>query len=98
MYKQHDSRLGFSPSEVGDLTQPPTHSLGGSAITASSVPDQRSEGSRSPTAQASTGATCIIPSFESISALMVVYVWVGLTELRTGMLPNPVVRVTAGIA
>ena len=98
MYKQHDSHLGFSPSEVGDLTGLPTHSLGGSAVVASSVPDQGSEGSRSPATQASTGATCAIPSFESISALMVVYVWIGLTELRMGMLPNPVVRVTAGVA
>ena len=98
MYKQHDSRLGFSSGEVGDLTGPPTRSLGRSAVTASSVPDWRSEGSRSPTARASTGATCAIPSFESISALMVVYDWVGLAELRMGMLPNPAVRVTAGVA
>ena len=98
MYKQHDSHLGFSPGEVGDLTGPPARSLGGSAIAASSVPDRRSEGSRSPTAQASTGTTCAIPSFESISALTVVYVRVGLTELQTGMLPNPAVRVTAGVA
>ena len=98
MYKQHDSHLGFSSGEVGDPTGPPARSLGGSAVMASSVPDQRSEGSRSPAAQASTGATCAIPSFESMSALMVVYIRVGLAELRTGMLPNPVVRVTAGVA
>ena len=98
MYKQHDSHLEFSPGEVGDPTWPPARSLGGSAITASSVPDRRSEGSRSPTARASTGTTCAIPSFESISALTVVYVWISLTELRTGMLPNPMVRVTASVA
>ena len=98
MYKQHDSCQGFSPSEVGDPTGPPARSLGGSAIMASSVPDWRSEGSRSPTARALTGMTCTIPSFESISALTLVYVRVGLTELQIGMLPNPVVRVTAGIA
>ena len=98
MYKQHDSRLGFSPGEVGDPTGPPTRSLGRSAIVASSVPDQRSEGSRSPAARASTGATCAIPSFESISALTVVYVRVGLAELQMGMLPNRVVRVTASVA
>ena len=68
MYKQHDSHLGFSPGEVGDPTGPPAHSLGGSAVKASSVPDQRSEGSRSPAARALTGVTCAIPSFESISA------------------------------
>ena len=98
MYKQHDSHLGFSPGEVDDPPGPPARSLGRSAIAVSSIPDRRSEGSRSPTAWASTGVTCAIPSFESISALTVVYVRVGLTELRTGMLPNPVVRVTAGIA
>ena len=98
MYKQHDSRLGFSPGKVGGPPGPPAHSLGRSAIAVSSIPDRRSEGYRSPAAQASTGATCAIPSFESISALTVVYVRVGLTELRTGMLPNPAVRMTAGIA
>ena len=98
MYKQHDSRLGFSPGEVGDPAGPPAHSLGRSAVAVSSIPGRRSEGSRSPAARASTGATCAIPSFESISALTVVYVCVGLTELRMGMLPNPAVRVTAGIA
>ena len=98
MYKQHDSRLGFSPGEVGDSTGPPTHSLGRLAFVASFVPDRRSEGSRSPAARALTCATCAIPSFESISALTVVYVQVGLTELQTGMLPNPAVRVTAGVA
>ena len=98
MYKQHDSHLGFSPGEVGDPTGPPARSLGGSAVTASSVPDWGSEGSRSPAAQALTDVTCAIPSFESISALMVVYIWIGLTELRTRMLPNLVVRVTAGVA
>ena len=98
MYKQHDSRLGFSSGEVGDPTWPPARSLGRSAIAASSAPDRRSEESRSPAARASTGVTCAIPSFESISALTVVYVWVSLTELRTGMLPNPVVRMTANIA
>ena len=98
MYKQHDSHLGFSSGEVGVPTRPPARSLGGSAITASSVPGQRSEGSRSPAARASTGVTCAIPSFESILALMVVYVRVSLTELRMGMLQNPAVRMTAGIA
>ena len=98
MYKQHDSRLGFSSGEVSDPTGPPTHSLGGSAIVASSIPDQRNEGSRSPAARALTGVTCAIPSFESISALTVVYIWVGLAELQTGMLPNPAVRMTASIA
>ena len=98
MYKQHDSRLGFSCGEVGDPTGPPARSLGRSAVVASSFPDWRSEGSRSPAARASIGSTCSIPSFESISALTVVYIWVGLTELRTGMLPNPAVRVTAGVA
>ena len=97
MYKQHDSHLGFSPGEVSDPTEPPARSLGGLAIMASSIPDWRSEGSRSPTARALTGTTCAIPSFESISALTVVYVRVGLTELQMGMLPNPVVRVTASI-
>ena len=33
---------------------------------ASSAPDQRSEGSKSPAARASTGVTFSIPSFESI--------------------------------
>ena len=98
MYKQHDSHLGFSSGEVGDLTGPTACSLGWSAVVASSVPDWRSEGSRSSAAWASTGATCAIHSFESISALTVVYISVGLTEFRTGMLPNPVVRVTAGVA
>ena len=98
MYKQHDSCLGFSPGEVGDLPGPPARSLGGSAIAVSSIPDQRSEGSRSPAARASTGMTCAIPSFESISVLTVVYICVGLTELQMGMLPNPAVRVTAGVA
>ena len=98
MYKQHDSCLGFSSGEVGDPTRSPARSWGVSAIVASSVPGQRSEGSRSPAARASTGATCAIPSFESISALTVVYIRVSLTELRTGMLQNPVVRMTAGIA
>ena len=79
MYKQHDSHLGFSPGEVGDPPGPPAHSLGGSAVMVSSTPGQRSEGSRSPAAWASTGATCAIPSFESISALTAVYVRVGLT-------------------
>ena len=98
MYKQHDSRLGFSPGEVGEPPGPPARSLGGSAVAVSSIPDRRSEGSRSPAAWASTGVTCTIPSFESISALTVVYVGVGLTELQMGMLPNPAVRVTAGVA
>ena len=86
MYKQHDSLLGFSPGEVGDPPGPPTRCQGGSAVVVSSIPGQRSEGSRSPAAWASTAMTCTIPFFESISALMVVYVCVGLTELRTGML------------
>ena len=98
MYKQHDSHLGFSSGEVGDPTRPAARSLGGSAIVASSVPDQRSEGSRSPTARASTGVTCAIPSFEFISALTVVYIQVSLAELRMGMLQHPAVRMTAGIA
>ena len=68
MYKQHDSCLGFSPGEVGDPPGPPAQSLGGPAMAVSSIPDWRSEGSRSPAAWASTGATCAIPSFESISA------------------------------
>ena len=65
---------------------------------ASSIPGQRSEGSRGPAARASVGATCAIPSFESMSALTVVYVWVSLAELQMGMLQNPAVRMTAGIA
>ena len=98
MYKQHESRLGFSSGEVGDPTRPPACSLGGSAVAASSVPGRRREGSRSPAARASTGVTCAISSFESISAFMVVYIWVSLAELRMGMLQNPAVRMTAGVA
>ena len=73
-YSQYDSYLGVSSSKVSDLTGLPAHSLGGSAIAASSIPDQRSEGSRSPAAQTLTGVTFSIPSFESILALTVVYV------------------------
>ena len=98
IYKQYDSHLVVSSGEVGDPGGPPTHSLGGLAIVASSVPDWRSERSRSPTAWALTGVTFSIPSFVSISALTVVYVWVGLTELQTGLLLNPAVRMTAGVA
>ena len=98
MYKQHDSHLGFSTGEVGDPPGPPTRSLGGSAVVVSSIPGQGSEGSRSPAARASTGKTCAIPSFESVSTLTVVYIHVGLTELRTEMLPNLAVRMTAGVA
>ena len=98
MYKQHDSHLGFLPSEVGDLTGPPAHSLGGSAIMASSVPDRRSEGLGVPL----PGHRQVRPALSLLLSpsqlLMVVYIRVGLTELRMGMLPNPVVRVTAGIA
>ena len=65
---------------------------------ASSVPGWRSEGSRSPAARASAGVTCTIPSLESISALTVVYIRVSLAELRKGMLQNPAVRMTAGVA
>ena len=97
MYKQHDSCLGFPPSEVSYPPGPPARSLGRSAVAVSSGPDRGSEGSRSNAARASSGVTCTIPSFESISALMVVYLFVGLTELQTGMLLNPAVRVTAGV-
>ena len=97
-YRQYDSHLGVLSSEVGDPTGLPAHPLGRSAIVASSVPDWRSEGSRSPTAWASTGVTFSIPSFQSILALAVAYLRVGFTELQTGMFPNLAVRVTAGIA
>ena len=73
---------GFHPGEVSDPAGPPAHSLGGLAIVASSVPDWRGEESRkSHCPGMDRHATFSIPSFESISALTVVYVWVGLTEL-----------------
>ena len=67
-YKQFDSRLEYSSGEVHDPVGLPARSLGGSAIAASWVPGQRNEGSRSPAAWASTGATFSIPSLESIMA------------------------------
>ena len=84
-YRQYDSHLEVSSGVAHDPTGLSAHSWGGSAIAASSAPSQRSEGSRSPTAWASTGMTFSIPSLESISVLTVVQVWVGLIELRTDM-------------
>ena len=80
IYKQYDSCLGFPSSAVRDPTGPPTF-LGGLAIVASSILDQGNEGSRSPTAWASTGVTFSISSFESFSAFNSVYTQVGLAEL-----------------
>ena len=97
-YRQYDFCLGVLSGKVGHPTGLPACSLGGSAVVVSSIPDRRSEGSRSPTALASTGVTFSIPSFESISALTVVYIRAGFAELQTGMFPNPAVRVMASVA
>ena len=66
--RQYDSRLGVSSGEIRDPAELPDRSLGGLAIVASFISDQRDEGSGSPTAQALTGVTFSIPFLESISA------------------------------
>ena len=84
-YRQYDSRLEVSSGVAHDPAGLSARSLGGSAVAASSAPSRRSEGSRSPAARASTGTTFSIPSLESMSVLTVVWVQVGLIELRMGM-------------
>ena len=66
-YRQYNSHLGVSSGVAHYPAGLSARSLGGSAIAASLAPSQRSEGSRSPAARASTGATLSIPSLESIS-------------------------------